>query len=101
MQSWRSGWTMHVEWLHTALNNLQEEATYLARDNPRAAAQFIAAIKYRVEQLARLPEQGREGRIVGTREWTVIDRPYLIPYRVRQGRLQVLRIIHTRRALTL
>ena len=92
---------MRVEWLQTALNNLHEEATYLARDNPRAAAEFVAAIKYRVEQLARLPEKGREGRIVGTREWTVIDRPYVIPYCVRQGRLQVLRILHTRRALNL
>ncbi|AZC49019.1 plasmid stabilization system family protein [Pseudomonas chlororaphis subsp. piscium] len=27
----------------------------------------------------------------------VPNRPYLIPYRVRQGRLQILRIFHTRR----
>ncbi|MNP71673.1 Plasmid stabilization system protein [compost metagenome] len=50
-----------------------------------------------VEQLAQFPASGREGRLAGTREWVVPDRPYLIPYRVRHGRVQILRLFHTRR----
>ncbi|MBS7424351.1 type II toxin-antitoxin system RelE/ParE family toxin [Pseudomonas syringae] len=88
---------MQVEWLKTALKNLDEEAAYIALDNPAAAAAFVKAIQSNVTQLASFPAMGREGRIAGTREWPLPDLPYLIPYRIRSGRLQVLRIFHTRR----
>ena len=88
---------MRVEWLRTALKNIDDEAAHIALDNPQAAADFVASIFSSVEHLARFPAMGREGRLPGTREWAVPDHPYLIPYRVRQGRLQVLRVFHTRR----
>lgn len=90
---------MRVEWLKTALKNLDDEAAYIALDNPRAATEFVQAIFANVGHLTRFPSAGREGRLPGTREWVVPDQPYLIPYRVRQSRLQVLRIFHTRRLL--
>jgi addiction module RelE/StbE family toxin len=88
---------MRVEWLKTALKNLDDEAAYIALDNPKAASEFVQAILANVDHLTRFPSSGREGRLPGTREWVVPDRPYLIPYRVRQSRLQVLRIFPTRR----
>lgn len=88
---------MRVEWLRTALKNLDDEAAYIAQDNPKAAADFVNAILISVEHIAQFPASGREGRLAGTREWVVPDRPYLIPYRVRQGRVQILRFFHTRR----
>jgi len=92
---------MRIEWLRTALKNLDDEAAYIAIENPKAAADFVQAILASVDHLARFPATGREGRLPGTREWVLPDRPYLIPYlipyRVRQGRLQVLRVFHTRR----
>ncbi|MGC5702800.1 type II toxin-antitoxin system RelE/ParE family toxin [Pseudomonas sp. NFXW11] len=88
---------MQVEWLRTALKNLDEQARYLAQDNPRAAGDFVRAILASVEQLAQFPASGRVGRLPGTREWPVPGQPYLIPYRVRGQRLQILRIFHTRR----
>lgn len=88
---------MRVEWLRTALKNLDDEAGYIAQDNPRAAADVVRAILASVEQLSAFPASGREGRLPGTREWAVPGLPYVIPYRVRQGRLQILRIFHTRR----
>ncbi|MGG2021139.1 type II toxin-antitoxin system RelE/ParE family toxin [Pseudomonas sp. W15Feb9B] len=88
---------MRVEWLRTALRNLDDEAAYIAIENPQAASEFVQAILDSVDHLARFPASGREGRLPGTREWALPDRPYLIPYRVRQGRLQVLRVFHTRR----
>ncbi|WP_080265836.1 type II toxin-antitoxin system RelE/ParE family toxin [Pseudomonas syringae] len=88
---------MHVEWLKTALKNLDDEAAYLSLENPAAAAAFVEAIQSSVNQLARFPAMGREGRIAGTREWPLPDLSYLIPYRIRRGRLQVLRIFHARR----
>lgn len=88
---------MRVEWLRTALKNLDDEAAYIALENPTAAAEFVQAIFASVEHLAQFPAIGREGRLPGTREWVLPDRPYLIPYRVRHGHLQILRVFHTRR----
>ena len=88
---------MKVEWLRTALKNLDDEARYIAKDNPHAAARFVKTIKASVEQLSQFPSMGHEGRLPGTREWPVPDLPYVIPYRIRLGKLQVLRIFHTRR----
>jgi plasmid stabilization system protein ParE len=83
---------MRVEWLRTALKKLDDEAAYIAIENPEAAADFVQAIIASVDHLGRFPATGREGRLPGTREWVAPDRLYLIPYRVRQGRLQVLRV---------
>lgn len=88
---------MQVEWLRNALRNLDTEATYIAQDNPAAAREFVGAVLADVERLAANPAAGREGRVPGTREWVMSHYPYLIPYRIRAGRLQVLRIFHTRR----
>ncbi|AWY43259.1 type II toxin-antitoxin system RelE/ParE family toxin [Pseudomonas putida] len=88
---------MRVEWLRTALKNLDDEAAYIAKENPKAAADFVQAVFASVDHLAHFPATGHEGRLPGTREWVMTDRPYLIPYRVRKDRLQVLRIFHTRR----
>ncbi|MFJ2712461.1 type II toxin-antitoxin system RelE/ParE family toxin [Pseudomonas sp. NPDC087346] len=88
---------MRVEWLRTALKNLDDEAAHIAIENPKAASQFVQAIVDSVDHLSRFPASGREGRLPGTREWILPDRPYLIPYRVRHGSVQILRIFHTRR----
>lgn len=88
---------MKAEWLRTALKNLDDEARYIAKDNPHAAACFVKTIKASVELLSQFPSMGHEGRLPGTREWPLPDLPYVIPYRIRLGKLQVLRIFHTRR----
>ncbi|NVZ99986.1 type II toxin-antitoxin system RelE/ParE family toxin [Pseudomonas gingeri] len=88
---------MRVEWLKTALRNLDDAAAYIAQDNPQAAQAFMLEVRASVQRLAQFPAMGHEGRIPGTREWPLPDLPYLIPYRIRNGRLQVLRVFHTRR----
>ena len=88
---------MRIEWLRTALNNLDAEAAYLAERNPQAATEFVQSVLTALNHLADYPAAGREGRVPGTREWAMPDHPYLIPYRIRANRLQVLRIFHTRR----
>ena len=80
---------MKVEWLRTALRNLDDKATYIALDNPQAAVHFVKTVKASVEQLSQLPLLGKEGRLPGL--------PHVVPYRIRLGKLQVLRIFHTRR----
>ena len=88
---------LEVAWLRKALLNLDEEAAYIALDNPRAAQQVIARITHAVELLRHQPGLGRPGRVPGTRELPVANTHYLIPYRVRARRIEILRVFHTSR----
>lgn len=99
MPSPRSGSRMRVRWLRAALRNLDEEADHLAADDPRAAQMIVRRILQAVDALAEHPEIGRPGRVPGTRELVVTRTRYLIPYRVKDNEVQVLRVFHTSRRL--
>jgi toxin ParE1/3/4 len=89
---------VQVRWLRAALANLEAEADYIACDNPAAAARTVARISDAVDKLAAMPARGRPGRVPGTRELVVPGTPYIIPYRVRRGAVEILRVFHgTRR----
>lgn len=88
---------MQVRWLKKALNNLDCEATYIAQDNPVAAQKVVKTIMDTVALLADQPAMGAPGRITGTRELVVPDTRYLIPYRVKNGQVEILRVFHTSR----
>ena len=49
-----------------------------------------------VELLAGLPNLGCSGRVSGTRELVVPGTPYVIPYRLRGDRLDVIAVFHGR-----
>ena len=85
---------MKVVWLRTALRNLQDEAEFIARDNPRAAREVAGRIWDAVVYLAEHPSLGRAGRVHGTRELVVPETPYILPYRVRGDRIEILRVFH-------
>ena len=88
---------MRVRWLRAALKNLDEEAEYIARDDPRAAARIVERIATTVERLATHPASGRPGRVPGTRELVISGTPYIVPYRVIGDTIQILRIFHAAR----
>ena len=88
---------MRVRWLKAALKNLDEEAEYIARDDPRAAARIVERIATTVERLATHPASGRPGRVPGTRELVVAGTPYIVPYRVIRDTIEILRIFHAAR----
>ena len=88
---------MRVRWLRTALTNLNAEADYIARDNPAAADHVVSAIVEATERLKRYPALGRPGRVTGTRELVVPGTPYIIPYHVRAGVVEIIRVFHAAR----
>ena len=92
---------MQVRWLTTALRNLDDEAGYIARENPAAARALVQRISQAVELLIENPALGRPGRIHGTRELVVPGTRYVIPYRVRSrlNRIEILRVFHASRRL--
>lgn len=88
---------MQVKWLRKALANLEDEANYIAQDSPSAAARFIETIFATAQQLSDFPALGRQGRVAGTRELVISDFPYIVPYRARGQKVEILRVFHTAR----
>jgi toxin ParE1/3/4 len=88
---------VRVRWLRRALRNLDEEADYIARDDPDAAARIVQRIATAVDQLATHPSSGRIGRVAGTSELVVAGTPYIVPYRVRGESVEILRLFHASR----
>ena len=85
---------MRVRWLRKALANLDEEADYIAQDNPVAAGRLVLRILEEAELLRENPAMGRAGRVEGTRELVVAGTPYILPYRVRGEVVEILRVFH-------
>jgi toxin ParE1/3/4 len=85
---------VRVRWLARALANLNAEAEFIARDKPQAAARTVRAIHEAIHLLQRHPGLGRPGRVAGTRELVVPDTPYIIPYRIRDNEINILRVFH-------
>ena len=88
---------MQVRWLRGARENLDDEAAYLASDSPRVASEFVRHLRDSAALLATQPNVGRPGRISGTRELVISRFPYILPYRVRNDSVEILRVFHTAR----
>ena len=90
---------MQVRWLNKALQNLDDEAGYIAQEDPAAARLVVQRIVDAINLLPENPALGHTGRIHGTRELIVPDSHYIVPYRVRPDlqRIEILRIFHTSR----
>ena len=87
---------MTIVWSPRAVKHLAHLREYIARDNPNAANRIASALLEAVERLAKLPNLGRPGRVAGTRELVVPGTPYIIPYRLRGDRLEVVAVFHAR-----
>ncbi len=85
---------MRVKWLREARANLDAEAEFISQDSPAAAGRMIEAIQSAVAGLTKHPAMGRPGRVVGTRELVVPGTPYVIPYRVKDNTVEIIRVFH-------
>jgi addiction module RelE/StbE family toxin len=88
---------MRVRWLNGALANLEAIGEYIAKDDPAAAQRTVLRILESVDAMVTSSNvhMGRAGRVPGTRE-LVVTPNYLVPYRIRGGVLEVLRVLHAR-----
>ena len=92
---------MQIKWLSKALQNLNNEADYIAQEDPAAAQLVVQRIFDAVNRLPDNPAIGHVGRIYGTRELVVPNTRYIIPYRVSPhlNRIEILRVFQTSRRL--
>lgn len=87
---------MELRWTRKALENLDQIGAYIAQDNPTRASSFVGEIKEKIELLATFPALGRPGRVPGTRE-LVVHENYVVPYRVKDDSVQIIRVQHVAR----
>jgi toxin ParE1/3/4 len=85
-----------IVWSPRAIEHLAHLRSYIARDNLKSANRIATVLLEAVERLAELPNLGRPGRVVGTRELVVPGTPYVIPHRLRGDRLEVIGVFHGR-----
>jgi toxin ParE1/3/4 len=88
---------MRIRWLLLALDDIDNIASYISQDDPVAAKKSVLEI-WRVSNLLKnQPHAGHPGRVTGTREIYVFGTSYIIPYRIKNDEIQILRVLHTSR----
>ena len=86
---------MNLVWSPEAIADLRHLRAFIAQDNPPAARRMALRIIQAVETiLPAHPAAGRPGRVPGTRELVAAGTPFVVPYRVRGGVVEVLRVYH-------
>ena len=89
---------MNLIWSPEAIDDLGSIREYIARDDPRAAREVVSAIVMLVErQLPQFPRSGRKGRVDGTLELVVPRLPFVVPYRLTDNGIEILRVYHASR----
>lgn len=83
---------MRLRWSGAALTDLTALRQYIAEHNPRAAQRIALRIREAADRLIVHPFIGRPGRVVVTRE--LIVRPNIAAYRVGDGQIEILRVLH-------
>jgi toxin ParE1/3/4 len=85
-----------VVWSPRAIGHLADLRAYIAREHADAATRTATTLLAAVDRLAALPNLGRPGRVAGTRELVVPGTRYIIPYRLRGERLEIIAVFHGR-----
>ena len=88
---------MKIIWSPEASADLDRIVDHLLADQPVSALPTLDRIEERVRALRDHPALGRPGRVMGTRELVLTGLPYVVPYRVKSGRIEIVRVLHAAR----
>lgn len=85
---------MKSVWSRRAIQHLVSLRKFIAKDSEQNAALVAKRILEANDVLQSHAEMGRPGRELGTRELAIPDAPYIVPYRVRRDRLELIAVFH-------
>ncbi|THB69230.1 MAG: type II toxin-antitoxin system RelE/ParE family toxin [Desulfovibrio sp.] len=85
-----------ARWTLPAKKDLQSQLEYIESENPDVARRVAVQIRTATESLDTYPNLGRDGMVAGTRELVIPKLPFICVYRVREGRVEILRLLHER-----
>lgn len=81
-------------WLRRAIHDRDAQLDDIAQDNPLAAVSQGDRIDEQLDILLQHPQMGRPGRKQGTRELVISRTPFIVVYRVKGKRIELLRLLH-------
>jgi toxin ParE1/3/4 len=81
-------------WLPSASVTRDAQLDYIAQDSFLAAIDQDAEIEKQVDMLLDHPNMGRPGRVKTTRELVVSRTSFIVAYRVKGQRIEILRVLH-------
>ena len=85
-----------ILWTAPAIGDLAGIRAWIAMDDGMVADRIAMAIKDSADKLELLPNRGRPGRAVGTRELVLAGWPWIVVYEVGDGQVTILRVLHGR-----
>jgi toxin ParE1/3/4 len=88
---------MKVVWTRPARSDLRSISRWIGTENPRAALAVVRRLRQAAGLLEHHPSIGRPGREPGTRVLVVSGTPYLLPYRIQKGTVEILAVFHSSR----
>jgi plasmid stabilization system protein ParE len=94
----------HVEITSTAERDIQRNHDYIARDKPRAAADWVREIRRQIRSLALMPMRCEiipEAEDLGIEYRHIIFGQYRTIFRIVEKRVIILRVIHGARLFDL
>jgi len=80
-------------WLPRALADRDAQLDFIAQDKPLAAIAQGDRISEQISHLIAHPEMGRLGRRPGTRELVISRTPFIVVYRIKGERIELLRLL--------
>jgi len=89
---------MKLRWTRAARRDREFIYAYIEADDRGAALALDERFRERASQLTQLPHLGREGRMAGARELSVVGSSYVLVYRLDDDLVWIVRVIHTARA---
>jgi toxin ParE1/3/4 len=81
-------------WLPSALATRDEQLDYIAQDSLLAAISQDEEIENQVNMLRAHPNMGRPGRVKSTRELVISRTSFIVAYRIKSERIEILRVLH-------
>jgi toxin ParE1/3/4 len=83
-----------IRWTEKAFQYLEAAIQHVASESPHSAEALAKKILQSVNTLVDHPQIGRPGRCKGTRELVIGGTPYIVPYRIKDQRVEILRVLH-------
>jgi toxin ParE1/3/4 len=86
---------MKLTWSPEAIDDLVSLRAHISLDDPAAGKRVALHILHCIEKLLPPnPQLGHPGRVPGTRELIIPKTPFVVPYRVSNTMLEILRVYH-------
>ncbi|MEK7201220.1 MAG: type II toxin-antitoxin system RelE/ParE family toxin [Patescibacteria group bacterium] len=86
---------MKIHFTKLAIWDAHAIAAYIAQESSVEMAHTVLDRIYNsIESLSLFPEQGKAGRVPGTRELIVSRTPFVVSYRIAKKEIHVLALMH-------